>query len=70
MILASNQRHVDPYDDTQPLFDLKKQHDDQIIFEIQEIIDSNCQDLVLQNDDDIEINGDKEINEVKAEIEK
>ena len=52
LILSSNQRILDPYDDTQPIFDLKKQHDDQITFEIQETIDSNCQDLVLQDDDD------------------
>ena len=40
-----------------------------ITFEMQETIESNCQDLVLEDDDDVEVNSDKEINEVKAEIE-
>ena len=57
-ILSTNQRLFDPYDDTQPLLDLRKQHDDQITFEIQETIESNCQDLVLEDDDDVEVNND------------
>ena len=65
-ILGAPKLLLNPYEDVQPIFDFKKENEDQITYEIQENKNPNDPDLLLENEDGIDLSSNEEIEEAQA----